>query len=185
MTILPQGTETWTGTTAGDNVSVYGNNGPVTLNGMGGDDILQGGFSNDTLNGGAGNDALYGNGGFDILSGGDGDDFLAGGSGGGVLHGGLGADTFYFRGSDNAANNQPHDFVMDFETGVDVLQFQYGDPTIEEVHTIEMAYGLRAHAINWSSQDGDGVISLWTYGDLSADDFSGAAFAAGVFDGIA
>jgi hypothetical protein len=73
----------------------------VTMWGQGGDDVLLGGPGNDILHGGEGNDTL---------NGGAGDD---------RLFGGPGADVFVFNAPDFG-----HDYVGDFQLGVDLLDFR-------------------------------------------------------------
>lgn len=63
------------------------------------------------------NDRLRGDAGNNIIWGGDGKDFLQGREGNDSLYGGVGADTFFF------AKNWGSDKVIDFEVGIDVINF--------------------------------------------------------------
>ena len=92
------------GKSGGDDISVAGLMGPVTVYGGNGQDRLTGGAGNETLygnngldrlDGGAGNDTLYGGNGVDDLEGGDGADHLYGGNGRDDLKGGAGADRLF------------------------------------------------------------------------------------------
>jgi Ca2+-binding RTX toxin-like protein len=73
--------------------SVFGNNGPNTLNGTVDIDVLCGGGGGDTLNGFGDHDLLFGNGGTDTLNGGAGMDQMFGGTGNDTCNGGTGTDT--------------------------------------------------------------------------------------------
>jgi Ca2+-binding RTX toxin-like protein len=92
------------------NDRILGDTGNDTINGGQGHDLLSGGFGDDILMGSVGNDMLYGD---------AGDDRLLGGVGRDVFFGGSGADTFVFE----LAPRSQRDHVMDFEQGVDRLQF--------------------------------------------------------------
>ena len=81
-----------------------------SLSGEGGNDKIYGGSGDDRLNGGSGDDILKGGPDSDDLVGGDGDD---------ILYGGDGSDVFWF---DNGAFG--HDRIMDFEDGIDKLDFR-------------------------------------------------------------
>jgi VCBS repeat-containing protein len=100
--------------------TIEGFNGADILNGMGGADRLIGGNGDDILSGGNGWDELYGDHGNDRLDGGAGLDFLDGGLGDDRLFGGADADIFFF----GKANG--NDTILDFQGGVDTLQFGTG-----------------------------------------------------------
>ena len=77
---------------------------------------LYGGDGDDHLNGGTGNDYVSGDNGADVLYGGSDDDTLTGGDGKDKLWGGDGADSFLF---DAAIGKANHDWIKDFESGID------------------------------------------------------------------
>lgn len=85
-------------------------------------DLLLGGSGDDTISGGGGDDTIYGGSGDDRLSGGVGNDSMAGGAG---------ADSFLFSLSistltvadETGRGEGNRDVVIDFQTGVDVLDF--------------------------------------------------------------
>ncbi len=87
----------------------------VTVRGVADDLILHGGNGKDTLTGGTGNDRLFGENGEDKLIGGAGNDWLDGGTANDILTGGEGSDIFVL------SKNGGHDFVTDFEAGVDSI----------------------------------------------------------------
>ena len=134
------------------NDALAGHAGADTLIGGGGNDFLYGNGDNDKLFGGTGNDVLKGEDGDDELSGEDGTDYIVGGSGLDTMSGGAGADTFVF------ADNAGSDTILDFEDGLDVLNFAgvtsvagIGDLTINAISgtETEIAY-----------DDGNGVVTL-------------------------
>ncbi|WP_179380472.1 calcium-binding protein [Jannaschia marina] len=135
-------------TGGGGDDRIFGGGGDDTLNGGIGDDVMNGGYHDDLLlgrdgsdlvRGGAGEDRLYGGVGNDVLAGNAGDDSIEGGSGndrifGGVgddvvvggrgrdeLHGGLGSDVFEFRDESHSLHGANRDTILDFESGVDVI----------------------------------------------------------------
>ena len=79
------GSDTFTGTAAGD-TPADGQDGADLMLGGGGDDLLQGGEGDDTLIGGPGNDTLIGGGGNDLILGGGGDDWIEAGDGNDVVN---------------------------------------------------------------------------------------------------
>nr|WP_219783260.1 calcium-binding protein [Celeribacter sp. PS-C1] len=83
---------------------VYGDDGDDRVYGYWGHDYLKGGDGNDLLRGHSGNDRLYGGNGDDRLEGGEGDDYLSGG-----------------RGSDEFVFDLGHDYIRDFNSGMDIL----------------------------------------------------------------
>jgi serralysin len=101
---------------AGNDV-LRGGAGHDRLFGGPGNDELRGGDGDDILRGGTGHDRLFGGPGDDVLFGGSGNDLLVGGAGNDRLIGGSGMDTFVFQ------PNGGHDTVVDFEDGLDVLDF--------------------------------------------------------------
>ncbi|GKY89225.1 hypothetical protein STA1M1_30940 [Sinisalibacter aestuarii] len=88
--------------------NVNGSNFADTLTGDGNANILRGRSGDDVLNGGAGDDVINGENGVDTINGGADDD---------VLYGGNDADTFVFD------PNWGNDTIVDFEDGVDLLDF--------------------------------------------------------------
>ncbi len=99
---------------AGDDVLI-GGDGDDRLFGNAGSDILRGGAGNDYLNGGYTS-------GDNWLDGGAGDDILVGVGSGEVLDGGSGRDTFAY-GYVGQSSPQGTSTIVDFETGVDRLDF--------------------------------------------------------------
>ncbi len=150
-----------------DRDKLVGGDGVDTLYGGDGNDILRGQAGQDTLFGDDGNDRLIGNGGGDYLGGGDGDDRLKGGNGRDILDGGDGADTFIFQ------INGGTDRVLDFETGVDVIDLS---------RVVAGRVDWREIFNSLSERLGDTTVDLSEYGtkiilndvtisELSADDF--------------
>ena len=119
-------------------------NGNDSMSGGAGADSLNGGNGNDTLAGGEGRDTLQGENGNDALTGGAGDDRLYGGLGNDRLTGGDGEDVFIY------AKSEGNDVILDFQVGVDSLQFATGT----EVRSVELKH-----------IDGDGVLdAILTFG---------------------
>jgi Ca2+-binding RTX toxin-like protein len=125
-----------------DDITVSGSNKTDYLYSGSGDDLLKGGAGDDLLRGGAGNDRLIGGGinvresdndqlfggmGNDILLGRGGDDYLVGSNGKDRLVGGTGADTFALArpvngdGTGFLGSDADRDIILDFQSGVDVL----------------------------------------------------------------
>lgn len=130
---------------SGDDV-VSGNSGDDIIDGGDGDDALSGGTDNDILLGGVGDDeirgdtgddVLYGEDGNDILRAGDGNDILDGGSGADVLTGFLGADIFVY----NTAE-WGNDTILDFEAGLDTLDFTGSGLALDDLQQVEFSEGL-------------------------------------------
>lgn len=116
----------------GDGVDVLrGDEGNDILMGNDGNDRAYGGEGNDALIGGEGNDILRGDSGMDFLKGdagrdqlrgGGGNDTLDGGAGRDYMEGSAGADTFLFTlTSHSVRSGVQQDSIMDFETGVDII----------------------------------------------------------------
>lgn len=95
------------------NNDLRGGDGHDLLIGGPGDDRLDGGHGDDLLIAGGGNNRLDGGSGDDLLIGSDGDDWLHGGRGDDMLFGGAGADTFVY--------SKGHDWIIDYEQGIDRL----------------------------------------------------------------
>ena len=134
------------------NDALAGHQGADTLLGGGGNDFLYGNGENDKLFGGTGNDVLKGESGDDELNGEDGNDYIVGGSGLDTMSGGSGADTFVF------ADDAGSDTILDFEDGVDVLNFagvtsvtSFADLTVNAVSGTETEI---------SYDDGTGTVTL-------------------------
>lgn len=95
----------------------------ANLTGSGFGDVLTGSSAANVLSGLGGDDRLNGGAGNDTLIGGNGADMLTGGAGKDTLTGGTGADIFVF----GPAVAASADKLMDFEHGVDLLQFSAAD----------------------------------------------------------
>jgi len=116
-----RGSDHWSLTGSASQNYLVGNAGNNLIRGLGGSDALEGGAGSDTLDGGSGMDALYGQAGNDSLVGGAGDDLLDGGMGRDTLAGGRGRDTFVFRSVAEIGQGSKRDVIMDFESGVDII----------------------------------------------------------------
>lgn len=151
------------------NDTLYGDDGVDELNGGDGEDILHGGTGIDTINGDAGNDKIYGEGDADLISGGDGndtiragagDDVITGGNGNDVMYGEAGGDTFQFTAGETGA-----DYIYDFQTGVDVMQF--AGLTAGDVTGITNAYGNAV--IDWGNAGASIIVRGVTWDAIQAD----------------
>jgi Ca2+-binding RTX toxin-like protein len=137
------------------NDRIFGGAGDDTLYGGNGDDIIRGGQGNDIIYGGQGNDKLYG---------GDGDDILRSKGGNDKFWGGAGADTFIY------SSQSGRDKIMDFETGVDVIDLHKW----KAVNSFEK---VESHASEHGSdlwiKAGSEVLIIKNFGlsDLDAGDF--------------
>ena len=128
-----------------------GAGGNDVINGLGGDDTVIGGAGNDSILGDTGADRLSGGTGADTLNGGDGGDWLAGeegadrmlgfagsdtligGAAGDQLYGGVNAaDTFVYLATQDSfgAVNTTRDRIMDFESGLDVIDLSAIDANV-------------------------------------------------------
>ncbi|HEX4892476.1 MAG TPA: hypothetical protein VFV47_04255 [Hyphomicrobiaceae bacterium] len=96
---------------------IYGGDGADFLVGQNGADLINGGNGADNVQGGEGDDTLIGEAGDDRLWGAAGNDRLIGGQGLDALRGGAGADVFVL------TSGTGNDRVLDFEAGVDQLDF--------------------------------------------------------------
>jgi|GEM_PF-3089842 len=94
-----------------------GDAGDDKLRGDAGGDVLDGGAGADSVRGGDGDDVLLGGADADTVEGENGDDVINGGLGDDRLRGGADSDLFQF-GDDFGA-----DRILDFEDGVDLLDF--------------------------------------------------------------
>lgn len=103
------------------NDSVDGGADRDSILGDAGNDTLKGGAGDDYIEGGAGNDTLDGGGDLDFLKGGPGDDYLDPRQGADNIWGDAGADTFVYRTYNEGLPEV--DWIRDFETGVDVVDF--------------------------------------------------------------
>ncbi|MDX5360898.1 MAG: hypothetical protein LPL00_05780 [Alphaproteobacteria bacterium] len=104
---------------------------------------------------GAGDDYIVGGRGSDRISGGAGNDVLKGGAGT-VLHNGV-MDTFVF---DRGAIG--HDRIVDFEAGVDRLEFKVAElPGISSASDIMGSLG--------SNADGDAVFDFGALGSITLE----------------
>lgn len=136
---------------ANETVSVlFGTAGNDNLTGSATADAIGGADGNDTLSGNAGDDFLVGGNGNDVINGGDGSDDIRGLAGVDSMTGGAGADVFqYFAAGDGVAVaiNQTVvdagvavDLVADFQSGVDVFEFDGGDFSVTTLAVIGVAY---------------------------------------------
>lgn len=74
--------------------------------------------------GGSGNDVIVGNDANNFINGGQGNDVIYGGGGQDVLQGGAGIDIFVYKNVSESALDSA-DKIMDFETGVDKINFSF------------------------------------------------------------
>lgn len=160
------GPDTLEGTTGND--VICGLDGNDTLRGKRGGDILIGGAGRDTLSGGDGTDTLYGRSGNDTLRGGDDADLLVGEGGDDILEGGLAADTLNAgNGNDVLTNAQGAD-EMNGQGGTDVFNDQYANGNV----TVNLANGT-ATGGGFGS---DTLTSIeWVFGGPNADLLTGNA----------
>ena len=114
------------------NDTIYGREDRNRIYGGDGADSLFGDIDNDRIYGGADADQLWGNGGADLLDGSTGDDTirgeagidtLNGGGGADLMYGGTEADIFVFAALSDMGIGLTHDFVLDFTSGSDKLDF--------------------------------------------------------------
>ncbi len=95
------------------------------------DDTLYGDNAANHLIGGLGDDRLYGRGGGDTVDGGAGNDRLFGNGVQDIMIGGAGADVFGFNNEADSRNGiDNRDTIVDFETGVDVIDLGNVDADI-------------------------------------------------------
>ena len=157
------------------------------LRGSSFEDVLTGSSSANVIDGLDGGDLLNGEGGNDTLIGGDGADTLTGGAGKDVLTGGADADIFVF----GPALAASADKLMDFQHGVDVLQFSasdYGLPagpldpgnlvfgSAATDHHSEFIYNATTLTLRWDPDGigGAGPVTIATFNSaiaLTASDF--------------
>lgn len=126
----------------------------------------------DTLTGNALANVLIGGGGNDVLSGGGGADVIIGGAGADQLRGGGGADVFrFFSTSESPAGTENHDWIMDFQKGIDKIDLRGVDANAHAsgaqsfVKLIgnsnpEAASDFTAGTINWRQTGGDTLIDI-------------------------
>jgi len=118
-------------------------NGVVIENAEGGDgrDWLLGNQADNTLEGGNGDDALRSFFGDDYLDGGNGADFFAAGKGADTMIGGADADTFLFKNVWEAGTaDGERDRILDFEAGLDTLNFFWLDADTSTSDTDALTY---------------------------------------------
>ncbi|MBR9863520.1 MAG: calcium-binding protein [Rhodobacteraceae bacterium] len=165
-----------------DDDEIDGNNGRDVLLGEEGNDIIRGGGGKDTILGGEGNDILGGNAGKDTIYGDSGNDFIVGGSGKDVLYGGSGADQFIFTHVKDSGKGKYADKIMDFEKGVDFLDFAalgaefIGDAKFSGTGAeVQARNGDAGHTMIIVDADGDGTgdmrVDVLNVTDLTADSF--------------
>ena len=129
------------------------------------------------LQGNAGANSLFGLAGNDSLDGGDGADILSGGSGNDNLRGGAGADIFRFDSTPlNASTNL--DTILDFQTGVDLIQLENAVFKKLAVGVPIAAANFRASVDGLAADGNDYILYNTTTGALYYDaDGSGKAAA--------
>lgn len=129
---------------AGDD-RLYGGEAADQIFGGDGNDLLDGGAGNDLLRGGAGDDILLGGDRRDTMRGEGGDDILLGGLFGDVLFGGAGRDVFrLLSASESVPLATGMDRIMDFETGIDLV----------DLRDIDAVPGGADDAFVWRGQQG-------------------------------
>lgn len=149
-----------------DNDILIGGTGDDLLRGNRNDDLLSGDNGSDRLFGGGGNDTLDGGASRDFLLGEAGADSLDGGTGNDNLTGGEGADVFVF-----GLTGYGYDRILDFETGVDVIDLsEHGFTQFSDVtdRAIDISAGVKIAF-------GDGNVLLiegLLESQLSASDFT-------------
>lgn len=155
----------------GGNDTIYGNGGHDTIHGGSGFDFISGGTGNDKIIGGTGNDRLYGGNGADRIVGGSGHDRIEGGLGRDVMFGGAGADAFIFVSTADSKVGAGHDWIVDFESGVDwidlsLIDADTTDPSRQDLQWSETA---AAHSV-WTVISGsDLLVQADVNGDGIAD----------------
>lgn len=123
------------GDAQGDTIAGFEN-----LTGSWGDDNLAGNADANAIDGYYGDDDIFGGAGNDTLKGSDGDDYIVGGANDDVLYGGfsdadiMGGDTFRF---DAGPSDHGNDTIMDFQVGVDFLEFS-GISAVSELSIAQM-----------------------------------------------
>jgi Ca2+-binding RTX toxin-like protein len=127
MAILGSGNDRFAGSSGADLVYSAGGD-DLVVTGLGNDtvfggegaDTIQVGAGNDLVAGGAGDDILSSGGGKDLVWGGAGNDVVGPGAGDAIMSGGSGADAYQFK------SGFGDDVLVDFDFGVDTLQFFAG-----------------------------------------------------------
>lgn len=117
----------------------------------------------DLVDGGGGNDRLYGGSGADTVKGGAGGDFIVGESGGDFLYGGTEKDTFYFRAGSG------HDWIADFQDGVDVLRLAIGG--VLDMTDVKIASHTAGAVVTWGDSNSSILLAGIAPSQLSASDF--------------
>jgi Ca2+-binding RTX toxin-like protein len=168
--------------------TIYGGDGNDVLDGADEVDHLFGGEGNDDAFGGDGADSLYGNDGRDLLDAGTGDDTVFAGGGADTIIGGAGADLMYgdasadrfvFVALSDMGIGVTADYVNDFATGVDTLDFSGLGLTFVGGGPFTGANQLRFDALNTRIEiDSDGDLLA----DLEIELQTGAVVAAGDLD---
>ncbi|MNR16120.1 Serralysin precursor [compost metagenome] len=95
--------------------------------------------------GGFGNDVIVGNAASNHIDGGAGDDIIYGGGGQDILKGGAGMDIFVYT---NVADSTPDAFdkIIDFQTGVDKINFSFFNQAAGKPGFIHFADGFTGAA---------------------------------------
>lgn len=105
-------------------------------------------------------------GGEDLVLGTNASEQIYGGIGGDIMFGGGGADSFMFHDEDEA--NGAHDIILDFELGVDILDYtEVKTLTFAGVSIEDNVWGNAVVSTDYGSVELQGVISS----DIGADDF--------------
>lgn len=165
----------YTSSTAGVNVSLATGSawgGWAQGDSITGFEHLHGSAHADTLTGNALANRLSGGAGADVISGGGGADWISGGAGADKLYGGSGADVFHFgQASDSPGGAANHDWIMDFQKGVDRIDLRGIDANAHASgvqgftrfignSNPEASSAFTAGTINWRQTGGDTLIDL-------------------------
>ncbi|MBP7242609.1 calcium-binding protein, partial [Amaricoccus sp.] len=133
---------------------------------------LYGSAHDDTLTGNALANTIFGNGGADVISAGGGNDVVMGGAGADRLSGGSGVDTFRFGlASDSAGGAANHDWIMDFQKGLDRIDLRGIDANAHVGgfqsftrfignSNPEVSSDFTAGTISWRQTGGDTLIDI-------------------------
>jgi len=155
----------------GGNDTLYGNGGNDSIHGGSGSDTVSGGNGNDRIIGGSGDDFLVGGNGADRIVGGSGQDTIEGGLGRDVMFGGADSDIFMFVSTADSKVGASHDWIVGFETGVDLIDLSYidADTTTANQQAFQWSETAAAHSV-WTVISGsDLLVQADVNGDGIAD----------------
>lgn len=122
--------------------------------------------------GGSGNDVIVGNDAANYIDGGAGNDVIYGGGGQDILKGGAGMDIFVYKNASESSLESP-DKIIDFETGVDKINFSFfnysaGKPGF--IHFSEELTGAAGEVVlSYDEQSNVSDIVLSVDNDLTPD----------------